>query len=66
MANLIIKTTREGYAIDQVKKTMTVGELIEFLQDYDEETKVYLDFDNGYTYGGIDQYAIEEGDEDGE
>ena len=44
---------REGYATDQIKRTMTVAELRDFLEDYDDETPVYLSFDNGYTYGGI-------------
>lgn len=39
---------------------MTVGELIEFLGNYDEDTPVYLSFDNGYTYGGITESRFEE------
>ena len=52
MKSLIYSTFREGYGPDQVRKTMTVGELIALLEDYDEDTPVYLSFDNGYTYGG--------------
>ena len=55
MKSLIYSTFREGYGPDQVRKTMTVGELIVFLEDYDEDTPVYLSFDNGYTYGGINR-----------
>ena len=52
---------------DQVRKTMTVGELIVFLEDYDEDTPLYLSFDNGYTYGGITEGRFEENyGEDGE
>ena len=50
MKKLICSTFREGYGIDQIRRTMTVGELINFLAQYDEDTPVYLSFDNGYTY----------------
>ena len=67
MKSLIYSTFREGYGLDQVRKTMTVGELIAFLEDYDEDTPVYLSFDNGYTYGGITEGRFEENyGEDGE
>ena len=49
MKKLVLYTYREGYGIDQVRKTMTVGDLIEFLEEYDEDTPVYLGFDSGYT-----------------
>ncbi|MEE0412186.1 MAG: hypothetical protein UD273_04945 [Gemmiger sp.] len=39
---------------------MTVGELVAHLQDYDPDTPVYLSFDNGYTYGGLDERSFEE------
>jgi hypothetical protein len=33
---------------------MTVGELIEYMQDnFPEDEKIYIAHDNGYTYGGI-------------
>lgn len=60
MERLIYNTFREGYGIDQVRKTMTVGDLMAFLEDYDEDTPVYLSFDNGYTYGGITEDRFEE------
>ena len=50
---ILINTFREGYEVDQIKSTMTAGELIEFLQGYDEDTPIYLAFDNAYTFGGI-------------
>lgn len=68
MEKLILTTCREGYSTDQVRTTMTVGELIAFLEDYDEDTPVFLSFDNGYTYGGITERRFEmdfgEGDEE--
>lgn len=51
--NVIIEAARECYSPEQVRNTMTVKELIEILSDYDEDAKVYLSHDNGYTYGGI-------------
>ena len=61
MDKLILNTEREGYAINQVRSTMTVEELRDFLDYYDDETPVYLSFDNGYTYGGIteDKFELE-------
>ena len=60
MEKLIYSTFREGYGIDQIKKTMTVGELMDFLGNYDEDTPVYLSFDSGYTYGGVTESRVEE------
>lgn len=67
MANLVfIKGRRDGYAPDQCGHTMTVGELIAYLEDFDEDAKVYLKNDNGYTYGRITQNSFEEGEGDDE
>ena len=60
MEKLIYSTFREGYGIDQIHRTMTVGELMAFLENYDENMPVYLSFDNGYTYGGITEERFEE------
>lgn len=60
MKKLIYSTFREGYGTDQIRRTMTVGELIYFLSQYDEDTPVYLSFDKGYTYGGIDEDRFDE------
>ncbi len=60
MEKLLYQTFREGYGIDQVRQTMTVGELIEFLTNYDADTPIYLSFDRGYTYGGITDDRFEE------
>lgn len=66
MNKLIYHTVREEYGLDQVRDTMTVRELIEFLGQYDEDTPVYLSFDNGYTYGGIVEHWFEEDCEEDE
>lgn len=63
---LVYSTFREGYGVDQVRRTMTVGELIRFLEDFDEDTPVYMDFDNGYTYGGFTEERFEDRDLDEE
>lgn len=55
-----IEGRRNGYGPDQCGKTMTVGELISFLEMFDEEAKVYLKNDNGYTYGNISESSFEE------
>lgn len=63
---LTIDGRREGYAIDQIDETMTVGELINQLQQYDENMLVMLNNDNGYTYGSItwSSFEVEEEDDD--
>lgn len=60
MKKLIYSTSREGYGVDQINRTMAAGELINFLAQYDEDTPIYLSFDNGYTYGGIVEGRFEE------
>ena len=60
---LIIEANREGYSIEQAenKRTaITVGELMRLLEDFDEDTKVYISNDNGYTYGSVTEYRIRE------
>lgn len=57
MKKLIINATRQGYSTDQIGNTMTVGELIEFLEEFEPDVPVYLGHDpqsyGWYTYGGI-------------
>lgn len=57
---LVYNTSRDAYGIEDVRHTMTVGELVAHLQDYDPDTPVYLSFANGYTYGGLDERSFEE------
>ena len=59
MEYITIETSRDGYAINQCGRTMTVGELIAYLSQWDEETPVYLSNDKGYTYGSIHDYDID-------
>lgn len=60
MKVLKIEANREGYSIDQVSETMTVKELIEFLQEFDEDSLVYLSHDRGFTFGGMTYDCFEE------
>ena len=57
---LYINAEREGYAIDQIRNTMTVGALISYLEQFDAETPVYLKHDRGYTYGAIKESRFED------
>lgn len=67
---LIIEANREGYAIDQIRRTMTVGELISMLEQYEEDTPVYLGHDRQsygwYTYGGITESCFNEEEDEEE
>ena len=67
MTYLMIEGRREGYGPDQIRKTMTVGKLMDYLSQFDEETPVILNNDNGYTYGSITYDSFMDGnfDEDG-
>ena len=60
---IIIEAKREGYTIEQTeneREAITVGELMQMLEDFDEDTKVYISNDNGYTYGSVTEYRIHE------
>lgn len=57
---LYIEGRRNGYSPDQCESTMTVGELIAYLEQFEEDTPVYLNNDNGYTYGSITESSFEE------
>ena len=64
---VIFEASRDGYGIDQIAdRAMTVGELIDMLEDYDEDTLVVMSHDNGYTYGSISFIGEAVEDEDGE
>lgn len=58
MKPLFIEGKRNGYGPDQCGRTLTVGELIEILSEFDEDRPVFLRNDNGYTYGSIREEDI--------
>ena len=66
MTKLMIAAEREGYSTDQIRNTMTVGELIAYLEQFDEDEPVYLSHDRGYTYGGITEDRFDEIEEEEE
>lgn len=66
MVYLFINTSREGYAPEQCRETLTVGELKQILEDYEDDTPIYLKNDNGYTYGAISEDDFEEGEKEKE
>lgn len=52
-------TDRETYsAEDSAKHSITVRELIDELEQYDEDAKVVFANDNGFTYGKITNRCI--------
>lgn len=59
---LFIEGRRNGYSPDQCGRTMTAGELIEFLGDFDEDTEVFICHDGEYPYGNITRDSIQEVD----
>lgn len=60
MMKLFIEGRRNGYNPDQCGFTMTAGELVAYLSQFDEDTPVYLENDNGYTYGSITEDSFRE------
>lgn len=60
---LYIDAQREGYSTDQIRNTMTVEELISYLEQFEGDTQVYLRHDRGYTYGGIRSDSFEDYEE---
>lgn len=65
MKRLIILAMRESYGKDDLR-TMTVRELREALEEFDDDAEVILSHDSGYTYGGIRYDLMEEEDGDDE
>ena len=58
MKALYIEGKRNGYDPDSCGRTLTVGELIALLSEFDEDRLVYLRNDSGYTYGSITEMDI--------
>lgn len=58
---IFIRGHRAGYSPEQCEPTMTVGELIEQLKWFDEDTPIFIKNYGGYTYGEIREEDIEEG-----
>ena len=58
MRPIYIEGKRNGYGIDQCGQTLTVGELIEILEQVDYDRPSSLRNDNGYTSGWSSERAI--------
>ena len=63
---LYIEGRRNGYGPDQCGRTMTVRELIDYLEQFEEDAEIYLINDSGYTYGSITESSFEENYDDEE
>ena len=63
---IFIDGRRHGYCPAQCGATMTVGELKEFLEQFNDEDEVFLMNNNGYTYGSITDSSFESGKYDSE
>ena len=64
MKKLVIHSKVESFTTNQCSKTMTVGELISCLQQFETDCKVYISQGNGYTYGAVKQRDFVELEED--
>ena len=54
---LVFEAPRSVYSIGQIAdRAITVGALIEILEEYDEDTLFILSHDNGYTYGTLNRW----------
>lgn len=60
MNKLYIEGRHNGYSTEQCGKTMTVGDLIDWLEQFDEDAEVFLRNDGGYTYGNITEDSFSE------
>lgn len=60
MKVLFIDGRRNGYSPEQCGETLTVGEMIAYLEQFDEDMPLYLKNDNGYTFGSITECSFEE------
>ena len=57
---IYINGNRNGYDEKQCGHTMTISELIDCLSQFDDDEKVYLINNNGYTFGSINEIDIYE------
>ena len=57
---VVIEANNTAYSAGSVRRTMTVGELIQELYEFDLMSPVVLKFDNGYTYGPIEKNSLSE------
>lgn len=59
MEYLEIDARRDAYRVDDViRRTLTVGELVDILEGYEDDTPIILSHDGGYTYGALREGSI--------
>lgn len=61
-----IEGRRNGYSPEQCGRTMTVKDLIAYLEQFEEDAEIYINNDNGYTFGSITESSFEENYDDEE
>lgn len=57
---LAISACKECYGVDEVGSTMTVRDIVDFLNQYPDDTPVCISNDGGFTYGKIKETRIKE------
>jgi hypothetical protein len=50
---LVLEESRDGKTIVRKPNMVTIGKLISALEQYDDDTPVYINHDNDYIYVGI-------------
>lgn len=60
---ILLEATRNGYSTYGCGDTLTIGQLIELLQQYDKDTLVYFSHDYGNSYGSLSFETIWEAEE---
>lgn len=64
---LVFEARRDVYGIEQLRKAVTVGDLLAFLEGRDPNEWIVLSHDNGYTYGTVSRrVSVQEYDENDE
>ena len=63
---IFIDGRRDAYSPAQCDYTMSVGELKEMLEQFNDDDEVFLRNDKGYTYGSITCDSFESGKYDSE
>lgn len=65
---IVFEAERTTYSIGQLEAEgpMTVAELRDILEEYDDDTLVVLSHDRGYTYGSLTYPDYYEKNKDGE
>ena len=61
MKAIIIEASRDCYSqCEAAERSMSVRELIDYLEQLDEDAKVILSHDQGYTFGWLSERRIDD------